>query len=392
MISLQINDVNETRASSRLKQKDVCLPVRRRSSRDPSLTLLERRDVKQLIKKIEQNHQDTVILKIKDHILADISSSVLDLIITALWKNRVCQALYMQNLSKSMQDAQLKSLIVLLQKKSIWCLNIGENYEVTQSSWKFFCHSLRKTSITHLYVSEHVIKLELKNAMRDNIRVNRKKHNLHCSLRNIKVIEKCTNLWWNPINSIRHQLDQNLIVPKIEYPTTSDVSPKKQKQVVALTEKHTAYWAEGYGKGGDIPWKFSCVCGEKCSSYENYRYHPVGRQYECVQCNLWSHVSCVLGNVSNEYIDESEDLLCSACRGKARRERLSEIKRLHLVYIDGNVRSIHDEKDNCPMIIYDSDLDGMNADNTNSLIDETNTRFNTSANKNDFKDIRDCNS
>ena len=42
-------------------------------------------------------------------------------------------------------------------------------------------------------------------------------------------------------------------------------------------------------------WKFKCRCGEVCSSYENPREYPAGRMYECTKCNIWSHVSCVLG-------------------------------------------------------------------------------------------------
>lgn len=67
--------------------------------------------------------------------------------------------------------------------------------------------------------------------------------------------------------------------------------------VIALTPAHTAYWQEGVGEGGDKPWKFKCMCGESCSSYENFRYHPTGRMFECSNpaCCLWSHVHCVLG-------------------------------------------------------------------------------------------------
>jgi hypothetical protein len=37
--------------------------------------------------------------------------------------------------------------------------------------------------------------------MRFNIRENRKKHELHCSPKNLRVIEKCTNMWWYVIES-----------------------------------------------------------------------------------------------------------------------------------------------------------------------------------------------
>ena len=168
----------------------------RRSIRDPSISLLDKRDVKALIQKIRTNKKECIILKIKDHLLADINTGVVDSVLEALVLNKNCQALYVQNLTKAFGDTQLGALIEILMKKTIWCLNIGENYEVSNEGWIYFCDSLPKTSVTHLYVSEHVISLELKNRMRFHIRENRKKHVLHCSPKNIHVIEKCTNMWW----------------------------------------------------------------------------------------------------------------------------------------------------------------------------------------------------
>lgn len=118
-----------------------------------------------------RNHKDTVVFKIKDHIPSDISSSVLDEIIHSFYRNKVCQAMYVQNISRAMGDTQLKSLLELLKRKQIWCLNIGENYEVTKAGWEYFCNTLPETSITHLYVSEHVIHIDLKNKMREHIRL-----------------------------------------------------------------------------------------------------------------------------------------------------------------------------------------------------------------------------
>ena len=103
----------------------------------------------------------------------------------------------------AIRDEQIELLIKVLKKRQIWCLNIGETYNVSTAMWVKFCRSLPETMVTHLYVSEHVIDLKLKNKMRDNIRDNRKKHTKHCSPRNLSVIERCTNMWWNPINTIR---------------------------------------------------------------------------------------------------------------------------------------------------------------------------------------------
>ena len=244
----------------------------RRSQRNPEDFHLEKTDVKQLLQKIRTNHKDTVVLKIKDHLNADVSPGVIEAVIQALHSSKVCQALYLQNLSKGFGDKQLQALSALLREKLIWCLNLGENYNVSMAGWVEFCSSLPNTNVTHLYVSEHIIKIELKNQMRLHIRLNRKKHDKHSTFKNIQIIERCTNMWWNPINAIRHQLEVG------EKGKADKATEGKKSSLLAapaeLTPKDAAYWAEGYGKGGDKPWKFSCTCGETCSSYENYRYHP----------------------------------------------------------------------------------------------------------------------
>lgn len=63
----------------------------RRSTRDPTVSSLDRHDLTVLLTKIRKNHPSTVILKIKDHIHADINSVVFEAILEALAKNRVCQ-------------------------------------------------------------------------------------------------------------------------------------------------------------------------------------------------------------------------------------------------------------------------------------------------------------
>lgn len=63
----------------------------RRSSRNPNLTLLQSSQVQSLLAKIRANDKETVVLKIKDHLSADINCVVVDAILEALFKNRVCQ-------------------------------------------------------------------------------------------------------------------------------------------------------------------------------------------------------------------------------------------------------------------------------------------------------------
>jgi hypothetical protein len=155
----------------------------RRSGRNFQEAPLARSDVKRLFEKIERfllnlfllftslsNHPDTVVFKIKAHIHTDINATVFDAMMESFRKNTVCQAMYIQNISSAIFDQQLTHLISLLKEKRIWCINIGENYSVTPSGWINFCNSLPQTSVTHLYVSEHTIPIELKNKMRDHIR------------------------------------------------------------------------------------------------------------------------------------------------------------------------------------------------------------------------------
>jgi hypothetical protein len=102
-----------------------------------------------------------------------------------------------------MRDQQVLHLLRILQQPSskIWCLNIGENYNVEDETWEKFTKGLVNTKITHMYASEHTITSEMKDEIRETIRENRKKHNMHNDPNNLDVIIQCTHCWWNPINA-----------------------------------------------------------------------------------------------------------------------------------------------------------------------------------------------
>ena len=68
-------------------------------------------------------------------------------------------------------------------------------------TWDKFTKGLRKTKITHMYASEHTITTEMKDEIRETIRENRTKHDLHVNPNNLDVIVQCTHCWWNPINA-----------------------------------------------------------------------------------------------------------------------------------------------------------------------------------------------
>jgi len=376
----------------------------RRSNRNPDIPMISRPDVMSMLAKIKGNHPSTVIFKAKDHLRSPVTPTVFSEIISALMENTVCQALYIQNMGNAIRDEQMTELMNLLQNKSnLWAVNIGENYEVTKKGWNEMCDLLPNTNVTHLYVSEHIIHLDLKNKMRMHIRANRKKHTLHSALQNIRVIEQVTHMWWNPINTIRHQLedrglgnDKTVSAPKnVKGKTTSGkkvsaattpvqvkkktpplkttatkskvkatpAPPRLSKKEAAEAKKaeewharqeylrtnpsSTVYWAKNKGgKGAENPWKFHCMCGEQCSSEEPESVHPVGAMYECTSCHIWSHTACVLGNVSQEYLEEEEEVLCSKCRAVNRRKVLRELKEMNLNWVDGEVAE-NDQSTEC---------------------------------------------
>ena len=130
-------------------------------------------------------------------------SIVLDTILDALEENTNCEALYIQNFILGMRDAQVLHLLKILQSPTcrIWCLNIGETYNVRTETWELFATGLKETNITHMYASEHTISNQLKDEIRETIRLNRQKHSMHKDPNNLEIIVQCTHCWWNPMNA-----------------------------------------------------------------------------------------------------------------------------------------------------------------------------------------------
>lgn len=52
-----------------------------------------------------------------------------------------------------MKDEQMMHLLRILQapKCRIWCLNIGETYNVSHKTWSKFAKGLKHTKVTHMY-------------------------------------------------------------------------------------------------------------------------------------------------------------------------------------------------------------------------------------------------
>ena len=143
------------------------------------------------------------MLRLKNYLLADTNKLVLMRVFHLLREATNVQALYAQSFDVSMDDEALACLTETLKaNKSIWALNVGENIRVSRAGWTAFAAALPETHVTHLYAgSESTVHGALKVQMRDHIRVNRAKHDLHVSLANVHVIRQVGQMWWNPRNA-----------------------------------------------------------------------------------------------------------------------------------------------------------------------------------------------
>ncbi len=176
----------------------------RRSRRQPNRNLLNSKPVRVLVDKLKYNDLDMHVLKMKKYINdPNAPCAVIDAILNAMEENTNCEALYIQNFNEGMRDQQVIHLLRILQQPTcnIWCLNIGENYNVSDATWEKFTKGLIHTKITHMYASEHTITADMKDEIRFTIRENRKKHDMHINPNNLDVIIQCTHCWWNPINA-----------------------------------------------------------------------------------------------------------------------------------------------------------------------------------------------
>ncbi|KAH9248488.1 hypothetical protein BASA81_013814 [Batrachochytrium salamandrivorans] len=176
-------------------------PVRRSLRRE---TAVDRVDVQLLFDRIAENCQSIQILRTKQFLDSFTNEQVLERMFDLLEENTSVQALYVQNLENGMTDFTLGLLARLLERNPrIWAVNVGENFKITKSGWETFANALSSTSVTHLYAgSESTVYGELKVKMRLAIRNNRTKHNLHCSVENLPVIQQIGQMWWNPKNSL----------------------------------------------------------------------------------------------------------------------------------------------------------------------------------------------
>ena len=172
----------------------------RRGERRIAMPELNEPYVIQVLEMIRSNHPDIEVFRIKNHnIPPDSPSYVMEAILNALKVNTNCQVLYIHNFNEGMVDENIQLLLEVLQLGRIWGLNLGETYKVTNETWHEFTHSIPDTNVTHMYLSEHTISKEMNNQLKAYMRENRKKHDRHSNFdTNRYVIERVTNMWWNP--------------------------------------------------------------------------------------------------------------------------------------------------------------------------------------------------
>ena len=150
---------------------------------------------------------DIRILRLKNEGLQPMATEVmLDKVIEALGRCTTVQVLYIQNFVNGMRDRQVASLIEVLKKGYIWGLNIGESTNVSREMWQTFAKELRHTNVTHMYASEGtLLTAKEKTDMMDAVRENRKKHKRYFDLKNRDVIDRVSNMWFNPRASGKYQ-------------------------------------------------------------------------------------------------------------------------------------------------------------------------------------------
>ena len=171
----------------------------RRSTRRSGVSDIASRSVQHLLRLLESNDPSIRILRLKNFLRADMSFASVELVFDALLRNTSVEVLYCQALTdKAMPDAQMDTLLKILKRGTIWGLNAGELYNITNAKWEEFTRALSDTNVTHLYTSEHTITPQLKDEMRAAARKNRRTDARHLCMHRRALILKVRNMWWNP--------------------------------------------------------------------------------------------------------------------------------------------------------------------------------------------------
>lgn len=153
----------------------------------------------------------------------------------------------------------------------------------------------------------------------------------------MEIIERVTNMWWNPINHFKHKVEQQLLDEQRKVEEQKHLVEEEQqllekkrlrleKQQLARQEKRRSQEleqektrvrtptsckkkrkvAEVDTIGNEGKWNFSCTCGIKCSSFDSPKFYPKGQQVECSRCKIWFHARCMFGKISVEELEKEE--------------------------------------------------------------------------------------
>ena len=97
----------EIEATATATTKDL-----RRSTRNPSQYVFSSSTFKNLVQKLETNHDDVVVLKCKEYVPDSNSSyEIIDAMLTALKSNKNCQALYLQVRDQTIMSFSITMII-----------------------------------------------------------------------------------------------------------------------------------------------------------------------------------------------------------------------------------------------------------------------------------------
>ena len=168
---------------------------------------LQRRDVQSLLRSLRSKERAVPrTLRLKNYISSDVNTQVIDNVLNALIDNEFVEALYIHNFEQGMTDDQIDLLIKVLEKGRIWILNVGENFQVSRDGWERLSEALKRTNVTHIYVSEHIITKDMKKRIIKSVRCNRAKDRRHLDYGRFEMINKIGQMWWNPRLRLDHVL------------------------------------------------------------------------------------------------------------------------------------------------------------------------------------------
>ena len=156
-------------------------------------------EVKKVWRDIISGHFHDLIFHLHDEVSAGVKKHEVIAILDALSVTQLrMQAVYLQNVSAMDDEVMEKIIEMLLQKPTIWALNLGESPRISNASWERFVSNLPNTSLSYLYVGADDCNAGMRRRMKDVLNENRWKHMLHFHQSNTPIIRSVVNMWSSP--------------------------------------------------------------------------------------------------------------------------------------------------------------------------------------------------